>query len=152
MATDLRNKLIAIIEPELATIGYELVELVYKPRGSTALLRVYIDAEAGVGLEDCAKASRRISSVLDVEDPVPGAYELEVSSPGFDRPLRTLEHFQRYVGSQVKVETLRPLDGRRRFKGPLLAANAEQLRMEVDGTEREIPFPLVERASLVPEA
>lgn len=149
---DLRDKLIAIIEPELATIGYELVELVYKPRGGNALLRLYIDAEAGIGLDDCAKVSRRVSAILDVEDPIPGSYELEVSSPGTDRPLRTLGHFQRYVGDEVKVETVRPLDGRRRFKGPLLSANAEKLRMVVDGTEREIPFTLVERASLVPHA
>jgi ribosome maturation factor RimP len=101
---------------------------------------------------DCEKVSRRISALLDVEDPVPGHYELEVSSPGFDRPLRTLEHFQRYLGAQVKVETLRPLDGRRRFKGTLLAADADRVRVEVDGAERDIPFGLIARASLVPDA
>ncbi len=152
MATDLRDKLIALLEPELGTIGYELVELEYKPRGHNGLLRVYIDAADGVGLEDCAKVSRRVSSLLDVEDPIPGAYDLEVSSPGLNRPLRTLEHYRRFAGEKVKVQTVRPIEGQRRFKGMLRAVDDTTLQLEVDGEEREIPLDLVERASLAPDA
>lgn len=148
---DLRHKMIAMIEPELAVMGYELVELEYKPRGGQGLLRAYIDAPDGVGLDDCAKVSRRISALLDVEDPIPGSYELEVSSPGFNRPLRTPEHFRQAAGETVKVQLVRPLDGRRRFKGLLRAVDRDALRLEVDGTEREIAFDLVERASLAPD-
>lgn len=152
MATDLRDKLIALLEPELGTIGYELVELEYKPRGHNGLLRVYIDAADGVGLEDCAKVSRRVSSLLDVEDPIPGAYDLEVSSPGLNRPLRTLEHYRRFAGEKVKLQTVRPIEGQRRFKGVLRAVDGTTLQLEVDGEERVIPLDLVERASLAPDA
>lgn len=152
MATDLREQLIGLLEPELATLGYELVELEFKGRSGTGLLRVYIDGADGVGLEDCAKVSHRIGAVLDVEDPIPGQYELEVSSPGFNRPLRTLAHYRHAVGEPVKIQLVRPLDGRRRFKGPLRAVDQHALRVEVDGVEREIPFELVERASLAPDA
>lgn len=150
--SDLRQSLIAMLEPELDAVGYELIELEVKPRGGATLVRIYIDAEGGIGLDDCEKVSRQVSALLDVEDPIPGRYDLEVSSPGFDRPLRTLEHFRRFVGSQVKVETVRPLDGRKRFKGLLQSADADALRIEVDGTERQIPFGLIARASLVPDA
>ncbi|MEX0899814.1 MAG: ribosome maturation factor RimP [Gammaproteobacteria bacterium] len=152
MATDLRDKLIALLEPELGTIGYELVELEYKPRGHNGLLRLYIDAADGIGLDDCAKVSRRVSALLDVEDPIPGAYELEVSSPGLNRPLRTIEHYRRFAGEKVKVQTVRPIEGQRRFKGVLRAVEGTTLQLEVDGEERVIPLDLVERASLAPDA
>lgn len=147
---DLRDKLIALLEPEIEAMGYELVEVEARGRGSNGLLRLYIDAEAGIGLGDCAKVSRRVSAVLDVEDPMPGAYELEVSSPGFDRPLRTLEHYQRVVGEVVKIQLVRPLDGRRRFKGLLRAVDADTLQLEVDGSEVAVPFEAIERAKLQP--
>lgn len=150
--SDLRDRLISMLEPELASIGYELVELEYRSRGKGGLVRVYIDRQDGVGLDDCERVSRRVSALLDVEDPVPGQYDLEVSSPGLDRPLRTPEHYRRYVGEQVKVQTVRPLEGRRRFKGPLVAFDGEVLTVEVDGVERAIPLDVVERASLAPGA
>src|ERR1700757_2492125 len=89
----LRERLIALIEPLLAPLGYELVELEYSAGRAHALLRVFIDRESGVTLDDCAQVSREISTLLDVEDPIPSAYTLEVSSPGFDRVLRTQAHF-----------------------------------------------------------
>lgn len=150
--SDLRDSLIGLLEPELQAIGYELVELEYKGRGKAGLVRLYIDKPDGVGLDDCERVSRRVSALLDVEDPVPGQYDLEVSSPGLDRPLRTPEHYRRYVGEKVKVQTVRPLDGRRRFKGPLVAFDGARLTVEVDGEERVIPLEAVERASLAPDA
>ena len=150
--SDLRDRLIGMLEPELAAIGYELVELEYKGRGKAGLVRLYIDRPDGVGLDDCERVSRRVSALLDVEDPVPGQYDLEVSSPGLDRPLRTAEHYRRFVGETVKVQTVRPLEGRRRFKGPLVGFDGETLRVAVDGVERAIPLEAVERASLAPDA
>lgn len=149
--SDIRQKLIELLEPELARMGYELVELDARAQGQNGLLRVYIDQADGIGVEDCAKVSRRISALLDVEDPMPGAYELEVSSPGFDRPLRTAEHFAQAVGQVVKIRTVRPLDGRRRFKGLLRSVDAGQLQVDVDGAVTGIPLELVEKANLVPE-
>ena len=152
MAADLREQLIALLEPELKTLGYELVELEFKGRGGSGLLRIYIDAPDGIGLEDCSKVSRRVSAILDVEDPVPGKYDLEVSSPGLNRPLRTLEHYRRFVGENVKLQLVRALEGQRRFKGRMLAVDARTLTLEVDGEERAIPLDLIERASLAPDA
>lgn len=149
--SDLRQKLIELLEPELARMGYELVELEARAHGQNGLLRIYIDHADGIGLEQCAEVSRRVGALLDVEDPMPGAYELEVSSPGFDRPLRTEAHFAQVVGQVVKIKTVRPLDGRRRFKGLLRSVDAGQLQVEVDGAVTGVPLELVEKANLVPE-
>ena len=103
VTVELRERLWALLEPLLTRLGYELVELDYAPGHGRSLLRLYIDAQAGVGLDDCERVSREVSSLLDVEDPIPSAYTLEVSSPGFDRLLRTRAHFGRFVGSRVFV-------------------------------------------------
>lgn len=148
---DLRDKLIALLEPEIEAMGYELVEIEAKGRGGSGLVRIYIDQEAGIGVGDCEKVSRRVSALLDVEDPIKGAYELELSSPGFDRPLRTLEHYHRYTGEQVKVQLVRAIDGRRRFKGLLRGVDNDTLQLEVDGSMQAIPLDQVERAQLAPD-
>jgi len=114
---------------------------------------LYIDragSDTGVTVDDCEHASRRVSAVLDAADPIPGEYTLEVSSPGFDRPLRTQAHFQRFVGSRVHVESVEPRDGRRRWTGRLVAAD-DGIRLEVDG--RPVGFGLneIKTARLVPE-
>ncbi|MBS0389356.1 MAG: ribosome maturation factor RimP, partial [Proteobacteria bacterium] len=97
MAAGLREKLIGLVEPLLANLGYELVDLEMSVGHGAGLLRVYIDRAAGVGIEDCEKVSREISALLDVHDPIPGAYRLEVSTPGLDRVLRTPAHFERFA-------------------------------------------------------
>lgn len=142
---DLRDKLIGLLEPELAKLGYELVELEART-GGAGLVRLYIDTPAGVTLDDCAKVSRRVGALLDVEDPMPGSYELEVSSPGLDRPLRTPAHFGASVGGTVKLQTVRAIDGRRRYKGLLRRMEGDALEVEVDGMVHTIPLDMVERA------
>jgi ribosome maturation factor RimP len=103
-----------------------------------------------VGLDDCERVSREVSALLDVEDPVPTGYTLEVSSPGFDRVLRTPAHFQRFVGERVRVELLAPRGGRRRYTGVLQGLNGEGIELIVDGAMVSVPFTQIGRARLAP--
>ena len=148
MATTLRERLIALIEPLVGRLGYELVELEYGAGRGHAQVRVFIDAAAGVGVGDCEKVSREISALLDVEDPIPGAYTLEVSSPGFDRVLRTREHFGRFVGSRVFVELKEPRAGRRRYTGQLLAVDDDGIALAVDQERVAVAFVEIGKARL----
>jgi ribosome maturation factor RimP len=144
----LRERLIALIEPALARLGYELVELEYTSGRAHAVVRLYIDREAGVGLDDCERVSREVSSLLDVEDPIPSAYTLEVSSPGFDRVLRTRAHFGRFVGSRVFVELKEPRAGRRRYTGKLLTVDESGIALEVDQEHVAVAFTEIGKARL----
>src|SRR5213592_2671262 len=128
----LRERLSALIEPLLGRLGVELVELQYASGHARAVLRLFIDAPAGVSLQDCERVSREVASLLDVEDPIPCGYTLEVSSPGFDRLLRTRAHFGRFVGSRVFVELKEPRAGRRRYTGTLLTVDEGGIALEVD--------------------
>lgn len=147
----MRETLLGLLEPVVERAGYELVELEFSPASRRALLRVYIDRTDGeaVTLDDCAAASRAMEQVLDVADPIGREYELEVSSPGFDRPLRTPGHFARFVGSEVRVEVQRPIEGRKRFRGRLVSADAEAVVVEVDGREWRLPMTDMGKARLV---
>jgi len=146
-----KPELIGLLEPVVAAAGYELVEIEFSPASARALLRVYIDRRDAehVTIDDCAAASAAISGVLDAADPIERAYELEVSSPGFDRPLRTRAHFERFAGGEAKVELDAPLEGRKRFRGRLVAVDGDQLVMEVDGREWRLPLGRIHKARLV---
>lgn len=148
----MRERLIGLLEPELEKLGYGLVELEYRGRGTGGLLRLYIEGPGGTGLADCERVSRRVSAVLDVEDPIPGSYRLEVSSPGADRPLRTAGHFRRFAGQVVKVTLQRPYKGRKRLTGRLLDMDGDTVHMEVEGAEWAFPLADIERARLKPES
>ncbi len=147
----MKDELIKLLEPVVEGSGYELVELEFAPASRRALLRVYIDRKDGqhVMLEDCERTSRAISAFLDATDPIDRAYELEVSSPGFDRPLRTRQHFERYLGSEAKLEMAVPVEGRGRFRGRLVALQDDDLMMEVDGREWRLPLGQIAKARLV---
>lgn len=137
-----------VVEP----MGYELVGVEYltgQPGGS--LLRVYIDREGGVTLDDCAAVSHQLSGVLDVEDPIPGNYNLEISSPGLDRPLFEPEHFERFAGRKVNVRLESTVPGRRRYKGKLLGLEEGKVLVEVDGEVHALNLDEVRDARLVPE-
>ena len=195
MASVLRGRLIALIEPLLNGLGYELIELEYVPSRGSALLRIFIDkltatgataattgdrteeneestgsrqivtlndddevegggetlTESGIGIEDCARVSREVSALLDVEDPIPSAYTLEVSSPGEDRVLRTRAHFVRFAGSRVFVELKMPRDGRKRYTGKLTSVNDAGIELEVDRQPVGVRFEEIEIARLAPE-
>jgi ribosome maturation factor RimP len=148
MTVTLRERLIALIEPVLVRLGYELVELEYAAGRSQAVVRLFIDQPAGITVEDCERVSREVAALLDVDDPIPTAYTLEVSSPGFDRVLRTAAHFERFVGSRVFVELKVPRAGRKRYTGMLQAVNATGIELEVDKQKVEVPFDEIGKARL----
>lgn len=143
----MRDALLTLLEPAVQSLGYELVALEFQG----AVLRLYIDQPQGVTLDDCEKVSHQISAVLDVSDPIPGAYTLEVSSPGLDRPLRKLDDFARCAGLRARVELSLPLDGRRRFSGTLQGLDGGQVLIDVDGQRFQLPFVQIGKARLVPE-
>ena len=151
MAGALREKLIALIEPLLTTLGFELVDLEFAAGRGHSQLRVFIDRPAGVGLDDCEQCSRELAALLDVHDPIPSAYTLEVSSPGLDRVLRTPAQFARFAGTKVTVELLVPRAGRRRYTGRLQAAGADRVEVDVDGEMVSASYAEILRARLVPE-
>jgi len=146
------DELTATLEPTVERLGYELVDVELRLAGRDGLVRLYIDNADGIGLEDCEKVSRAVSALLDVEDPVPGNYNLEVSSPGLDRKLTKSEHFQRFIGNIVKVKLRMPLDGRRRFRGELKSQSEGNIVVEVDGQSHSLPLAMIDTARLVPEA
>ena len=150
MAAALHERLVALTEPLLAQLGYELVELEFASGHGRGVLRIFIDKPTGIGIDDCERVSREVSALLDVEDPISSAYALEVSSPGDDRVLRKPEHFERFVGSRVWVELKAPREGRRRYTGRLAAMNAAGIELEVDQDRVNVPFAEIGKARLAP--
>jgi ribosome maturation factor RimP len=157
-AAGIRERVIELTEPLLGQLGYELVDVEWSGAGRDGVLRFYIDYPGGigpggvsghVGIEDCARASRELSALLDVDDPVPGQYSLEVSSPGFDRVLRKPEHYGRFVGSKVRVELLQARDGRRRYTGTLAGVGPQDIELEVEGNLVRLPFADIGKTRLV---
>ncbi len=146
----LRERLISLIEPLLIQLGYELVELEFAPGRGGGSLRIFIDRPEGVGIGDCERVSREVSALMDVEDPIPTAYSLEVSSPGDDRVLRIPAHFERFKGSRVLVELVAPRDGRRRYTGELQEVSATGVALEVDRQRVDVPFGEIAKARLAP--
>jgi len=142
------DRLTRLVEPVVAGLGFELVGVEFDTH--QRILRVYIDCERGVVVDDCSKVSHQLSGLLDVEDPIPGNYHLEVSSPGMDRPLFTLAHFERFKGSEARVQLNRPIDGRRRFKARLLGVEGEKVLLLDGENQFEIPFDSIDRARIVP--
>ena len=139
-----------LLEPTIERLGYELSDLEIKLGGKGGFVRIFIDHPDGIGLDDCETVSRAVSALLDVEDPLPGHYNLEVSSPGLDRKLKKPEHFQRFMGECVKVQMRFPIEGRRRFRGTLVASGDENIVVEVDGEPHELPMAVIDTALLVP--
>jgi ribosome maturation factor RimP len=139
-------QLTQVIAPAVAAAGYELVGCEYISQGRYSVLRIYIDKESGITVEDCAVASRHISAVLDVEEVVSGNYHLEVSSPGIERPLFTLEQYQKVLGETVQVRLRSPIKGRRNFKGRLEQATKDTITLAFDEQVFELPFETVDKA------
>lgn len=144
------KQLLELLEPEVESLGYELIDVEYRAGGRDGLLRLYIDHAGGVGLDDCEKVSRQVSALLDVEDPVPGQYTLEVSSPGLDRKLRTPAHFAQFAGQEIRVELHESVPGRRRYRGELREADAERIVMQVDNEPVTLLLADIASARLVP--
>jgi ribosome maturation factor RimP len=137
-----------ILEPVIVAMGYELVGIEYHPGKKNALLRIYIDAPDGVTVDDCALVSHQISGVLDVEDPLPGQYTLEVSSPGLDRPIFKASDYDRFAGERIRVRLRGLIDGRRKFRGVLVGLRDAHVVIDEDGTEVAVPLDQVDKANL----
>lgn len=139
-----------LFAPVIESMGYELVGVEYLLNGNHGTLRVFIDREQGVSLDDCAVISQQVSAILDVEDPIQQAYDLEISSPGLDRPLFRLADYERFSGQAVKIKLLTGVNGRRNFKGELLGVSeSDEVLVEVDGVEFKLPFADIAKANLV---
>lgn len=152
MTSSKASEIQGMLAPTVAALGLELLGVELLPDGRGQLLRLYIDAPGRhVGIEDCEAASREVSAQLDVEDPIASEYTLEVSSPGLDRPLFTVEQFGRFIGEQVKVSLRLPQDGRRRLQGKVLKAEGDTVCVSVDNKEMSIAHANIEKARLVPD-
>jgi ribosome maturation factor RimP len=143
-------KLNDLIKPAIEKMGYELTDLEVKNQDREQLISIFIDNLTGIKIEDCEIVSRQISLLLDVENPISGKYILEVSSPGLDRKLTKLNHFKRFMGNELRIKLLRSMDGRRNFRGKLLAANKESIKVQVDDQLYKLPIDMIETARLVP--
>lgn len=140
-----------LLSPLLEHEGLELVEVEFQRERTGWVLRVYIDREGGVTLQDCVRISRELGQILDVEDFIPYSYHLEVSSPGIDRPLRRQEDFERFKGRRAKIRLAEPLDGRRNFRGEILGCDGEGISLRAEGKVYRIPLCLVTKANLDPD-
>ena len=145
------DELATLLGPTVERLGFELADLEVRVGGKGGLVRIFIDKPEGIDLDDCEKVSLAVSALLDVEDPVSGNYSLEVSSPGLDRKLTKVEHFQRFEGGTVKVQMRFPIEGRRRFRGTLVSSDDENIVVEVDGESHSLPLKTIDTARLVPE-
>lgn len=138
-----------LVEASIESLGYELVGVEYIQGGGNNILRIYIDAEQGIAIEDCERVSHQVSGILDVEDPIKSAYALEVSSPGFDRPLFKARDFDRFAGHKAKIALKLPVDGRRNFTGILQGCEADDILIEMDGEVYALPLAKLAKARLV---
>ena len=157
--TDKANDIAELLSPTVSALGLELLGIEYLPAPGGATVRLYIDvpqAEAGersVGIEECEAVSREVSAQLDVEDPISGNYTLEVSSPGVDRPLFTLEQFERHIGESVKVGLKLPQERRRRLQGEIVVVDAvaATVTFTVDGKPFVVAFDNIDKARIIPD-
>ena len=145
---DLTPQLLSLIEPVILAEGMELVEMEYRREASGWVLRLYVDREGGVTVDDCARISPVVGDLLDVADIIRNPYQLEVSSPGLNRPLRKQDHFRRQVGKIIEVRTRSPLQKRRNFKGVLVAMETDSVTIDCDGQVFDVPLALIDRARL----
>ncbi|TWH77388.1 ribosome maturation factor RimP [Azomonas agilis] len=139
-----------LLSPIVEALGYQCWGIEFFSQGRHSLLRVYIDHENGILIEDCEKVSRQLSGVLDVEDPISVEYTLEVSSPGMDRPLFTLEQFARHAGEQVRIKLRVPFEGRRNFQGLLRGIEEQDVVVVVEDHEYLLPIETIDKANIVP--
>ena len=141
----------ALIEPVVAAMGFELWGIDHISQGKHSRLVIYIERESGVSVEDCADISRQVSAVMEVEDPIPGEYRLEVSSPGMARPLYSLDQFTRYQGHHVALKLRVAFDGRRKYQGLLAGVEGDEVLLQLEGEEYCFPIESIDSAHVVPQ-
>jgi len=143
-----QHKIDELISPVVEAMGFEYVGCEYLLQGHHAILRIFIDKPEGVTLDDCSQVSRQIGALLDVENPITTKYTLEVSSPGFDRPLFTLDHYKKFIGETVSIHLSKPINNRKNFKGIITKIEGEQIFLSIDNEEYQVPFSAVANANL----
>ena len=144
----MQDELEQLLGPTVNDMGYELWGCEYLSQGKHSLLRIYIDKADGIGIEDCQEVSHQISALLDVEDPIPGNYSLEVSSPGIPRPLFSSWQYQRYIGQEVQVKTFKPVGGKRKILGTIVSASEGSLLLKINNEDQELLFSNIVKANL----
>ncbi|WP_214052315.1 ribosome maturation factor RimP [Photorhabdus caribbeanensis] len=145
----LEQKLTAMISAPVEALGFELVGLEFI-RARVSTLRIYIDSENGITVDDCADVSHQVSAVLDVEDPISVLYNLEISSPGLERPLFTVEHYQRFIGEEVSLVLRIAMQNRRKWLGTIKTVDGEMITVTVDGKDEVFALSNIQKANLVP--
>ena len=145
------DKVLSIITPSIQDLGYELLGIEYVPSGKHSILRLYIDSDDDISVDDCEIVSRQVSAIMDVEDPISGQYNLEVSSPGIERPLFVASHYMRFLGHDVRLRTFRPIEGRRNFTGAIgsVSEKSNSLELVTELGPVTLDLDLIEKANLV---
>ena len=143
------QKLTDMLRPAVEETGKELLGIEFISAGNNSVLRLFIDHDNGIDVDDCAEVSRQVGAILDVEDPISSEYNLEVSSPGIDKPLFDIGHFKSVIGETVNIKLSMPLNGRRKFKGTLVTIEDDILVVNVDGSDYELAFKNIDKANLV---
>ncbi len=149
--TGLERQLTEMLESPVAASGYELVGLEFVRAGQHSTLRIYIDHENGITVDDCAEVSRQVSAVMDVEDPITVAYNLEVSSPGLERPLFKAAHYDQFIGHEVSIVLKMAVANRRKWKGIIHSVEGETVTVTVDGQEESFAISNISKANLIPK-
>jgi len=151
LVAKISDKISDLITPVIEDMGYELVGVEYVASGKHSILRIYIDIDTGIGIEDCEKVSRQLSAIFDVEDPISGQYNLEVSSPGIERPLFNIEHYHRFLGNDINLRMHRPVDGQRKFRGSIGSVNDKDNTIELITELGSVilDIDLIEKANLI---
>jgi ribosome maturation factor RimP len=144
----IQDELVQLLSPTINDMGYELWGCEYLSQGKHSLLRIYIDKEDGIGIEDCQEVSRQVSALLDVDDPIPGNYSLEISSPGIPRPLFSSWQYQRYVGHEVQAKTFKPVNGKRKLLGIIVSVSESSVVLNINNENQELLFSNIVKASL----
>lgn len=149
--TALETQLTELLDASVNALGYELVGLEFIRAGEHSTLRVFIDHKNGINVDGCAEVSRQISAVMDVEDPITVAYHLEVSSPGLERPLFKVAHYQQFIGHEVSLVLKMAMDNRRKWKGDIIAVEGELVTLKVDGNDETFALSNISKANLIPK-
>lgn len=144
----IKDKLKQLLEPVIEDAGYQLWGIEYLAQGKHSLLRIYIDNPEGIGIDDCERVSKQVSSLLDVEDPISGNYNLEVSSPGISRPLFFTWQYKKYIGSDVQLKLIKPLKNKRKITGTIASVSDDAVVLEIDQEQHEILFSAIAKANL----
>ena len=147
----LEQQLTDMLTPAVATLGFELLGVQLVQAGRSTTVRLFIDGPDGVTVDNCAEVSHQVSAVLDVEDPIATEFNLEVSSPGLDRPLFVPAHYDKVVGGDIEIKLVVPVAGRRRFKGKLVAIEGDMILLAYEGKEDRFAFNNIDKANVVPQ-